>query len=380
MRVTVKLQELKDIIGVMGWFVSRHATLPVLENIYIKAGVDGLVFRATDMEKYIEVELEASPDDEASLTIPAKMLWDILKTVDDESITLVIEQSTHTMTILTSADEFKIKWIPATEYVALPSLENPETVIVDIDQYITGVSKVEYAVTEKNFSPVLTWIYIRLKQEQDQTYIIFVWTDSFRLAEYKLPYEWSSSSMKLLIPKTHIQDLQRVAQFCADKGASHTTIKYANNMVEFRYEVEKITITSSALLIQWSFPDYEQESIMPTSYTSKALIDASQFGKAIQKIEILTRDLNNYISVSSTLDSLQLASWATDRWNAQTSVPAYIEWPEFSYWVNWKYVTDILKHTQSAEALMQIIDWEQPIIFKDSEDPAMTYVVRPLVK
>ncbi|MBQ5945168.1 hypothetical protein IKO18_00070 [bacterium] len=37
-------------------FVSRNSTLPILQNIYLKASIDTLTIRATDMEKYIEIE------------------------------------------------------------------------------------------------------------------------------------------------------------------------------------------------------------------------------------------------------------------------------------------------------------------------------------
>jgi DNA polymerase III sliding clamp (beta) subunit (PCNA family) len=51
-------------MDLVGRFVSRHATLPILENVYIKANIDTIMFRATDMEKYIEIELPAKLDDE----------------------------------------------------------------------------------------------------------------------------------------------------------------------------------------------------------------------------------------------------------------------------------------------------------------------------
>jgi DNA polymerase III sliding clamp (beta) subunit (PCNA family) len=51
----------------------------------------------------------------------------------------------------------------------------------------SGIGKVEYAVTEKNFSPVLTGIFVRTKEYNAQQYLVFVGTDSFRLAEYKIP-------------------------------------------------------------------------------------------------------------------------------------------------------------------------------------------------
>ena len=57
MKVTVNVAQVSDIIDIASRFVARNATLPILQNVYLKANIDSLIIRATDMEKYIEVEI-----------------------------------------------------------------------------------------------------------------------------------------------------------------------------------------------------------------------------------------------------------------------------------------------------------------------------------
>lgn len=380
MRATLSIKQLQDIVDLMRGFVSRHATLPVLENIYIKGGIDTILFRATDMEKYIEIEIPAQIDDEWALTVNAKTFGDIIKNIDDEQVTLVIEESNTQMTIHSSSDEFQIKGISASEYVALPEVQSDTEIQLDTEAFVKGIEKVEYAVTEKNFSPVLTGIYMRVAEHEWQKYLVFVGTDSFRLAEYKIPFDGKATDMSLIIPKVHINDIKRVASYAAAQWTKQMKSKYANNMTAYWFELDGMQIMCSTLLIQWSFPDYEQESIMPTSFNTKALIDATQLEKAIKKIEILTRDLNNYISVNGWWDKIKLSSGETDMGHAGTSTSALIEWDDFTYGVNGKYITDFLRSASSDEIIMRVIDGEKPIIFKDKEDEQFTYVVRPLVK
>ena len=109
MKVTLEVKKLQEVMDLVGRFVSKHATLPILENVYIKANIDTILFRATDMEKYIEIELPASLDDEGALTINAKTFTDILRTIDEEHVTITIEESSDMMTIQSASDEFKIK-------------------------------------------------------------------------------------------------------------------------------------------------------------------------------------------------------------------------------------------------------------------------------
>jgi DNA polymerase III sliding clamp (beta) subunit (PCNA family) len=60
MKVTLKTVQLQEVCDILSRFVSKHSTLPILENIYIKGSGDVIVLRATDMEKYVNVSIEAT--------------------------------------------------------------------------------------------------------------------------------------------------------------------------------------------------------------------------------------------------------------------------------------------------------------------------------
>lgn len=380
MKVTLEVKKLQEVMDLVGRFVSRHATLPILENVYIKANIDTILFRATDMEKYIEVELPASLDDEWALTINAKTLTDILRTIDDEYITMTIEESHDMMTIKSASDEFKIKGIPASEYVAVPNIQSDTPITIDVQAFSKGIGKVEYAVTEKNFSPVLTGVFMRVKSYDDQKKLVFVGTDSFRLAEYKVDFAGDTSDMSLIVPKVHINDIKKVADYYLDHAGQDMQLLFSDNMVSFSFILDEIKIQCSALLIQGSFPEYENENIMPTTRNTKVLVDAKQLDKSIKKISILTRDINNFINISSDTDKLILQSGETDIGEGQTHAAAMLDGESFQFGINGKYIADFLRVNTGEEVIMRVIDGEKPLILKDKEDDQYTYVVRPLIK
>ena len=362
-------------------FVSKHATLPVLENVYIKAWLDGLLFRATDMEKYLEVSLPASPDDEWAITVNAKALSDLLKTLEDEQVIISIDPVKDLLTITSTHDEFVIKGISATEFVAVPTVQSDRELHLDIASFTTGIWKVEYAVMEKNFSPVLTGVMMRTKEYADGRKLVFVGTDSFRLAEYKTPQHGNVSwAYTMIIPKVHVQDIKRVAEYALGKSATDMKVIFSDNMISCIFSVDGIQLQCTALLIQGSFPDYENENIMPTTANATALIDKQQFDKSLRKISILTRDLNNYVLINGKNDRLELQSWETDLWQWETTLPAVISWDMAGFGINPKYIADFLKAAESNEIQMRVIASDKPIILKDQEDDQFTYVIRPLIK
>lgn len=381
MKVTLPVAQLQEVMDLVSRFVSKHSTLPILENIYIKGNIDTIVFRATDMEKYIEIEIPAKLSDEWALTVNSKTLFDIIKAIDEEHASIVIEESKDLMTIKTASDEFKIKGIPASEYVAVPAVQSDHPVTLSTEAFSIGISKVEYAVTEKNFSPVLTGVFMRVKEYDGKKKLVFVGTDSFRLAEYKMDFSGSNvQNLALIVPKVHINDIKKVADYALDHGAQQMKTMFSENMVSFGFELKEMNVFTTSLLIQGTFPEYENENIMPTAFTTKVVFDKNDLDKAIRKISILTRDINNFINIQSDTDKLFLSSGETDLGEGQTSTAAVVDGDKVQFGVNGKYIGDFLRIVSSQEVTMRVINAEKPVIFKDNDDENYTYVVRPLIK
>ena len=112
-------------------FVAKNATLPILQNIYLKGSIDSLIIRATDMEKFVEIELPCQVDIEGAITINAKMFIDILKTTEDPEIELSVDPKTYILTLKTAKDTFDINGIAASEYIALPEVPQDKEMMLD---------------------------------------------------------------------------------------------------------------------------------------------------------------------------------------------------------------------------------------------------------
>lgn len=377
MKITLNVTQCNDIIDIANRFVARNATLPILQNIYIKASLDGVTIRSTDMEKYVEIQMPAQVQSEWAVTVNGKTLGDILKTIEEQQVEIQADPSTQVVTIKTTKDTFDINGIAASEYVALPEIPNDNTVNIDIVAFAKGIEKVEFAVTEKNFSPVLTGVLLKTKKGDDN--LIFVGTDSFRLAEYRAKTSANTEDLSLIIPKTTIVDVQKIAEYAMNKESDQLTLQYSENLVSFSCTVEGMKITATSLLIQGNFPDYERPEIMPTEYNTTILVDKNVCDKAIKKIGILTRDINNFIQVQTNGDNISITSGKTDKGNALTTIPAVITGADVSFGINGKYISDFIRIIQGSEIVFNIVDSAKPLIIIDKNETNYKYVVRPLI-
>jgi len=331
------------------------------------------------MEKFVEIELACQVEVEWAITVNAKMFSDILKTIEEPDLEMSVDSKTQILKIKTAKDSFEINGINANEYIALP--ENPEDhhITLNTNEICQGIEQVEYAVTEKNFSPVLTGVLLRNKKNGDSGQLIFVGTDSFRLAEYKTQNSNDEEEMSLIIPKLSINDIHKISQYAIESNIETMRVQYSNNLITCIYQIWSTKITATSLLIQGNFPDYDREDIMPKNFNHKVIVDKNLCEKAIKKIGILTRDINNFIHIESSQNKIIISSWKTDKWAWTTEIPAIIDGDDVSFGINWKYIADFIRTMKSEEICFEIVDNHKPIIISDKEQPQYKYVVRPLI-
>ena len=165
---------------------------------------------------------------------------------------------------------------------------------------------------------------IKNKKEGDENKLVFVGTDSFRLSEYKLAANGISEDFALIIPKISINDLYKISNYAKDHNVEEIKLQYGDNLAAFSCQIDELKILATSLLIQGNFPDYDREEIMPNNFNSSIIVDKHLCEKAIKKIAILTRDINNFIQIQMEENQVIISSGKTDKGAGTTSIPALI--------------------------------------------------------
>lgn len=378
MKILVQQQKALNMLDIAAKFVSKNSTLPILQNIYLKASIDSLLIRATDMEKYVEIEIPCEVQIEGAITINAKTFLDILKTIESENIELSVDQKTNIMTIKTPKDTFDINGIAASEYVALPEVPQENSFVLDTLAFSKGIDHVEYAVTEKSFSPVLTGVLMKTGKWGASNKLIFVGTDSFRLSEYRVNHT-NASDFSLIMPKALVNDMRTVVNFAIGKEVADMKVNYSENLIAFSFVIEDIKIIATSLLIQGNFPEYEREEVLPTQFVTKVMLDKNECEKAIRKIWILTRDINNFIQIETKDSKVIISSGKTDKGAGITELAAIIDGEPLTFAVNGRYISDFIKNMESDTLVFNIINSQKPVVLMDKDEENNRYVVRPLI-
>ena len=249
MKISIELKKLIEMVDIAARFVSKTSTLPILQNLYLKASIDTLTLRATDMEKYVEIEMPCTIALEGAITVNAKMFLDLLRAMEEETIEISVNAQSHQMQLRSAKDMFEINGIPASEYVALPEVPQTNVVTLDTQNFLQGIDHVEYTITEKNFSPVLTGVLMKTKTEDTGKKLVFVGTDSFRIAEFKITSA-IDTDFSLIIPKVAINDVGAITKFAIENEVPEMTMRFSENLIAFEYQIGDIKVVATTLLIQ----------------------------------------------------------------------------------------------------------------------------------
>ncbi len=371
MKLRITKKSLLEAIELASRFVSRNSTLPILENIYISGNIDTLTLKATDMNKYIQISMSANIENEWALTVNARSLLDIIRTIDEDEILLEWKEDGSMLTVSTKSDKFDFVWISANEYIAIPDLNKEGTTQIDAQVLSKWIEKVEYAISEKSFTTVITWILFKLQDKK----LHFVGTDSFRLAEYTIAVD-TKDKFQLIVPKDAANEIKKVSDYFIANDGTTINIEYEKNLIWAKFKLDSMDIYIKSNLIQWVYPDYEK--IIMSIHNSKLILDKTAFEKAVKKVTTFSKDINYFIKLIPDDDKLKITSGLTDIWEGSTVMDLILDGDSISLGVNGKHITDFIKNIEWEEIIMNIFDSEKPILLQDKSDDNYKYVIRPL--
>ncbi|MFA7284659.1 MAG: DNA polymerase III subunit beta [Candidatus Absconditabacterales bacterium] len=378
MQITLQTAVLKNVLDLASRYVAKNSTLPVLQHVYMKTNVDTILFRATDMEKYIDIEVPATVDTQGALSVDARMLTEYIRSLDDENVTLIMDMTKNTLTLKTASDTIKIKGLNGSEYVGIPELNAPAHTVSALG-LLKGLNKVDFAVQEKTFVPVLQGVLVKSKEYDGLKKLVFAGSDSLRLADYKISYDGNLDDLQVIVPKNNIAELKRGLERYLSLGGVDCQLMMSNNLIGLEMKTTGLYMKVVSLLISGNFPEYENENVMPSKFETSVIVNKNDIEKAIRKVNILTRD-TNYFVIFDIADGKMVCDTGTqmDMGEAQSTLAADITGPGQKIALNGKHILDIIRVVESDKLQINLIANDKPVIIKDLDDPGFTYVCKPI--
>ena len=362
MKVSFLCENVDKKINLVNHSVSSKPQLPILLNFLLKTEKGKFKISGTDLEIGIEVEVPASIEEEGSITVPAKLFYEIISGIGSGKVNLHTEG--ETLHLKTSKIKTSFQTIKAEEF---PKLYDEKGDVIgkfkkeDIEKNIPGVV---FASSQDTGRPALSGVL--LGKEKNNNFFM-VATDGYRLSIRKKGEE-KEDGKNYLIPSRIIRELVLL------KEKEDFMVYISDKSSQVILEQEGILIAGR--LIEAEFPNYQK--IIPEDFSSKITGDKEEMLSAVKTCSIFARESANIVKFSLEKKKLVISSDAPSIGETTVDVEGVLEGEENEIAFNSRYVLDFLTNTSGERVILEMTGPLNPGAFKIEGDKDYLHIIMPI--
>src|SRR3989338_4057932 len=244
MKLECEIEKIKKGISDAERVTGKNLTLPVLSSILLIASNKTLKLRSTNLSIGVEIEIPAKIEKEGLAAVSGAVLAGIFSNIFDMG-SVLIEGSDGNLIIKTKKSNIKLKGQPHNDFPTIPTVSG-KTFEIESKKLADGIKSVYYSSSPSDIKPEISSVFIYTHEDN----LVFVSTDSFRLAEKKVKVKGLEEITGILVPFKNIAEILRIF------GEVEDTVKVCFNKNQISFSAGNIYLTSR--VIDGIFPDYRQ--------------------------------------------------------------------------------------------------------------------------
>ncbi len=373
MKLTSTRENLLYSLDIASSFAGKHANLPILQNILIRAHESGVEISATNLEVSVKTHIRAKVEEPGSFTVPARTLTEYVRLLTHDTVELSLEG--NELVIHSSGSETKIKGFPAEEYPVIPGIEEGHTYLINANAFREAIGKVVIACAKNEIRPEFSGVFCRFKSERYPG-LLMAATDSYRLSEVRVPIsQGEDTEVTCIVPGRVAYEIARLIQFGRQhEGEEHIRVTVSGNQIAIRYDMFEMV----SRLIEGRYPDYTQ--IIPTTYKTKTTLPVGELSNKIKAASLFSTAGVNAISfaIDPTKKQVGISSTSAQTGAHTSLIETEVEGEVVNVLLNYRYVLDGLQQIVAEEAEMRVNSSDAPCLIVVPGDETFQYIVMPI--
>jgi len=364
MNISIEKKEFSEAVYKVSRFADRKsATLPALSSVLIIAGNEGIKMRATNLETGIDLKLEGKRTSDGVVAIPATVLQQVAGSLTQEG-TVTLEHAGDIVSLTSGTGKSLIKTVPYDDFPSIPFPENPKNRIVIQGVLLKNLfTSIASCASSSTVRPELSSIYLSI----EGGVLTAVATDSFRLAEKKVPLTNKGTQGKFLIPAKNAMD---IAQALPDDDIIMSFDEHQCAFVATQgMFVSRLT---NAI-----YPDYRQ--IIPKESIVEATVLRKDFENALKRTTIFSDSFQKVrISFDPKKNTFSFFAKNADIGESSETITAKISGSPLDLSFNHRYLSAALALTSAESISLTAAGIGRPLIIRGVGDTSLMYLVSPM--
>jgi DNA polymerase III subunit beta len=368
MKASCGRQALLSELQVVARAAATRGAIQALSGVRFTTTDSGFELAATDTEIALRSSLEANVEQGGVVLLPARLLVDILRALEGDSVLLEQHAEAGEVTVSSERATFSLRTLLADDFPRIPETPDESGVELPAKAVAATIERVAKAASRDETRPVLTGVLVSV----DDQGLRMVATDSYRLSVKETPLgdgDWAAFEAN--VPARALQELGRVA---SETGAETITIAARDNQVVFG--VERMTLSSR--LIDGQFPNYRQ--LIPETYEHELRVSRDELLSVVRRISILAQRTAP-LRLRFDGGEVTLSAQTPDVGEASETVPVAYEGEALEIGFNPQFLQDGLDSVHSDELVIKLISPLRPGLLEeagDGGDGKFLYLIMPV--
>jgi len=344
----------------------KNLSLPILNSVLITTNKNVVIIRSTNLEVGVEFQIPSEIKTEGSVAIPGSLFSNILTNIPDEE-KITVSAVDGVCKIITKTKNITVKSFISDDFPTIPIINNGESFTIPVNSLIQGLKSVIMSAALSDIKPEISSVNIY----QNGKNLIFVATDSFRLAEKKINYTETQISHNIIIPIKNIIEIVKVFE----QIQGDVLCKISKNQISFTNNSTYIT----SRVIQGVYPDYEQ--ILPKTHTTEVIVLKQDLINSI-KLSTLFSDKFNKIQLIIKPDEkiCVISTKNSEIGETESNLTVTTKGDPVEILLNGKHLFDCLNSIDRDSIIMEFNGFNKPAVIKGLGDQSFTYLTMPLTK
>ena len=390
MKFVCSQSDLNTHLSLVSRAVPSRPTHPILANVLVVADAEKnrVSLTAFDLSLGIETSFEADVSEDGKITLPAKLLNDIVSRLPEGEVTLMAEETeeddSHIVALKSASGQFQVRGMEADEFPPLPTVEAAESVQLPIVMLTEGLKGALFAASNDETKQILTGVHLTGTTDS----LEFAATDGHRLSvvettltpqndEEEDEGETTAAMPNLegfavTIPARALRELERIIGSHGQSEAIALQVDEAQ--VVFELGEQRLTVRK----LDGAYPNYQM--LIPKQFSRTISLERKRLLSSLERVAVLADQKNNLVKCSFSHEEGQvsLSVETQDLGSAKESMPAEVTGESGEIAFNVKYLMDGLKALPSKEIKIHFNEGNQPVIFNPLGGLQMTYLVMPV--
>lgn len=367
MKAVIERATLLKGLGHVHNVVERRNTIPILSNVSIEGGEDGLRLMATDLDLQINETVEAAVSEPGATTVSAHTLFDIVRKLPEGS-QVELAAADGKLTINAGRYRSSLPTLPRDDFPVIAEGELPTRFELPAATLRQIIDKTKFAISTEETRYYLNGIYLHVSDEA-QPVLKAAATDGHRLARVTVARPDGAQGMPgIIIPRKCVTELRKLLD------EVDGTVEVSLSESKIRFGLGAAVLTSK--LIDGTFPDYTR--VIPTGNDKLLKIDPRGFEQGVDRVSTIASERTRAVKMTLERDRITLSVTSPENGTAAEEVSAEYASEGFEIGFNARYLLDILGQIEGDTVEVHLADAAAPTLLRENDKAAALYVLMPM--